>query len=107
MLDGFYKVEFQTPLGGGSGVVVLQGGRVWGGDSTMYYTGSYAVNGTEVSAELDTSRHTYAPEVHPVFGQDRVHISRRGTVGDFIELTGQAREAPGIEFRATMSRLDD
>jgi hypothetical protein len=40
MENGHYKVEFQTPLGVGAGVVFYQNGAVHGGDSMMAYMGA-------------------------------------------------------------------
>jgi hypothetical protein len=45
MQNGLYWVEFRTPLGSGAGVVVLQDGNLRGGDSSMYYFGTYTETG--------------------------------------------------------------
>ena len=43
-----------------------------------------------------------------VFGVDRTHITLLGTsLGDSAEMTGTATEAPGISFRATLTRIAD
>jgi hypothetical protein len=41
MQTGLYKVNFKTPLGLGAGVVVLENGMIRGGDSSMFYRGTY------------------------------------------------------------------
>jgi len=73
-----YKVEFGTPLGSGTGVVVIEGGKLRGGDSSMYYVGSFAISGDQISASVATNRHTSVPGVQPVFGRDRGqhHVER-------------------------------
>ncbi len=41
MQNGLYIVRFETPLGQGSGVVVVRDGSIGGGDTGTYYRGSY------------------------------------------------------------------
>jgi hypothetical protein len=42
------------------------------------------------------------------FRADPAHISLAGTVnGDSAEMTGTAAEAPGISFRATLTKIAD
>lgn len=106
MIDGFYKVEFRTPLGGGGGVVTLANGVIHGGDSAIYYFGTYTVQGDHFVADAKTARHSNAPGMANVFGRDQVDIKITGTItGDRIEATGQSPQAPGVSFNAILSRL--
>ena len=106
MKDGLYKVEFRTQGGSGSGVVVLQGGKVRGGDSGLYYAGTFAENGDQITAQVATNRHTAG--IGSVFGRDRVNISLKGTAkGESAQMTGTAVEAPGVTFQASMTRIAD
>jgi hypothetical protein len=108
MQDGLYKVQFQTPLGAGAGVVHLQGGKLWGGDSALYYVGTFTQVGDQFSAEVVTDRHTQYQGLVSVFGKDRVHINLRGASKENSAVaTGTAIEAPGIAFKAMLSRLTD
>lgn len=108
MRNGLYKVEFTTPKGAGSGVVTLSDGKMGGGDSVLYYRGTYAMNGNSFTATVQTDRHTVAPAMPAVFGQDRVNINVAGTFqGDVANMTGTAKEAPGVNFKARLSRLAD
>jgi hypothetical protein len=106
MRDGLYKVDFRTQGGSGAGVVVLQGGKVRGGDSGLYYAGTFAENGDQITAQIATNRHTVG--IGSVFGRDRVNISLRGTAkGDTAQMTGTAAEAPGLNFQASLTRIAD
>jgi hypothetical protein len=106
MQDGLYKVEFQTPLGAGAGVVVLKGGKIQGGDSIMYYTGDFTENGHDFTAQVESRRHTYVPGSHSVFGVDLAHIKLTGkTNGDTAVAQGAAAEAPSVPFQARLSRI--
>lgn len=106
--DGLYKVDFRTELGHGFGVLVLRDGDLRGGDSGMYYVGTYSQDGNDFSAQLKVGRHSSPPGLVPVFGRDSVNITLSGTsTGTGAELTGTAAEAPDISFQATLARLGD
>jgi hypothetical protein len=108
MQNGIYKVEFQTPLGAGAGVVILQSGKLSGGDSGMYYTGSYAETGDDFTAKVEGRRHTNAPGFSSVFGVDHTHISLKGkSTGNSATMSGTAAEAPSIAFQAKLSKLPE
>jgi hypothetical protein len=108
MRDGLYKVEFKTLLGAGSGVVVLQDGRLRGGDAALYYVGTYGIEGNAFLANVVTNRHTNYPGIVSVFGIDRVHINLKGTFEeDTITALGTAAEAPNIKFQARLQRISD
>jgi hypothetical protein len=108
MKDGLYKVHFEVPGNQGAGVVVLSGGIIRGGDSSIYYHGSYTTVGDQLNAEVKTDAHTKVPGGASVFGIDRVTITLTGKInGDSAALTGTAKEAPGLSFQAALSRIAD
>jgi len=108
MIDGLYKVEFGTQLGAGTGVVHLRDGRVWGGDMSLYYVGTYTLDGDRFAAEVRTDKHSTVPGLASVFGIDRVNIRLNGSVaGNSIRTNGTAAEAPGVSFQAHLTRLAD
>lgn len=78
MDDGLYKIGFRTRLGSGYGVVVLQGGRIIGGDSSSFYVGSYVIHGARFKASLQLDRHTIIPVLRSVFGVERARIELEG-----------------------------
>jgi hypothetical protein len=105
MENGHYKVEFQTPLGAGAGVVFYQNGAVHGGDSMMAYIGALAEQNGEIVGEVEVTAHTWVPGMRSVFGLDRVTIKLIGVTepDSTATLIGRADEAPGIKFRAKLS----
>ena len=104
--DGFYAIEFSTPLGNGNGVVTLLGGHIRGGDSMIYYVGNYQLDGEHFSADVTTNAHAHEPGMSSVFGRDNVHISLNGAFsGSDAVLTGTAREVPGLKFNAKLKRI--
>ena len=106
MRDGLYRVEFQTPLGAGAGIVVVNGSKLRGGDSSMYYVGSYSETGNQFTAEVVSHRHTLG--FPSVFARDANHITLKGTSqGDRAEMTGTSKEEPGVTLRGTMTKIDE
>ncbi|MGA7675125.1 MAG: GrlR family regulatory protein [Rhizomicrobium sp.] len=108
MRDGLYKVHFKTRIGEGAGVIVLSGGHVRGGDSSVYYVGTYEQAGNQFTASVAAKTHTRMPGMGNVFGVDNVDIKLAGTsTGDSANVTGTAAQAPGVQFHAELSRLSD
>lgn len=107
MREGLYKVQFQTKLGMGYGVVYAKDGHMWGGDSGMFYAGTYREADGKLTAEVDVDRHTKNPAIPAsVFGVDKANITLVGKVnGDTVTTTGTAKQAPGIEFQAILTFL--
>ncbi|OPY95760.1 hypothetical protein A5906_07265 [Bradyrhizobium sacchari] len=104
MKNGLYSASFKTPFGEGGGVVMLLNGQLSGGDSSMYYVGTYAVSGDKFTAEVKTARHHQGPV--SVFGKDQVTIRLTGTIsGDSLQANGSAAEAPGVGFSARLDLL--
>lgn len=77
--DGLYSAHFATPLGHGSGVVVVAGNQFRGGDAGMAYVGTLSEQEGKLFAQLHTFRHTQVPGQGSVFGKDDVHVALTGT----------------------------
>ena len=108
MREGIYKVQFQTQLGAGAGVVVARDGKMWGGDSGIFYVGTYSDDGGNITASVAIDRHTVHPGIASVFGVDRANITLTGKdTGKTITMTGKAAQAPSISFQAILTHLAD
>lgn len=106
MIDGLYKVAFSTQFGAGDGVADIRGGQVRGGDSAMFYRGVFTENGTKFSAKVKSARHS--PGMLSVFGIDTANIVLDGVInGTTIDCQGTAAEAPGVTFKAHLTRISD
>jgi hypothetical protein len=99
--DGKYAAWFRTPRGQGTGLVDLVEGRISGSDSFFTYGGSYRVDQQRFTAVLTVKRHA---EGNPsVFGPDEVEVNLSGVCsGAVATCSGTAREAPEVEFEATL-----
>lgn len=108
MEEGLYGIRFTTGELQGSGVLLLEGGRLRGGDSRMYYVGRYSVNGTMFSADLHVRKHTEMPRLKTLFDTDAFSLSMHGNFGkEPAELIAVAPSRPGIELRATLFKLEE
>ena len=70
-LDPLDGAESRSEQGSATGVVVLHDGRVMGGDSYFYYTGSYSVGRSKRCGDMIVHQHTEAPGLNLVFGGPR------------------------------------
>ena len=105
---GLYKVEFTTQIGAGVGVVVLDQGRLRGGDIAIAYLGTYTEDGDSFSADVQTLRHSSPPGVVSVFGNDDLLVQLKGaSSGTTINLEGSSHAAPGVTFKAVLTHLGD
>lgn len=101
MKDGLYIANFRTPLDEASGIIVIQGDRVMGGDGGMYYTGT--VTGEErVEVTMTVRKHSEAAQ--SVFGDfDAFKLTLTGQRnGEAYEFSGRADAAPSMKFTAQL-----
>jgi hypothetical protein len=78
MLNGLYKLEFETAQASGSGVAVARDGRMFGGNSAFALTGSYREARGEIQAELSVLRHDDDVTLERVFGADEFTAPLQG-----------------------------
>ena len=106
MQNGLYAAEFRTPLGQGNGVVLLLNGTLQGGDSMMYYRGSYTTEGNNFKADVKTGAHAHPPGMQSVFGREHVTIGLSGTFdNDSLTANGKAAEAPNVNFAVKLKLI--
>jgi len=85
MLDGV--------AGGLTGVMLLNEGRILGGDAFFYYIGTYTSANGRWKGELLNQEHTPAKNENPIFGGHEVGIGFSGTCdeqGALLEATAFA-----------------
>jgi hypothetical protein len=104
--NGSYSAWFRTSLGEGTGVLVLNDGKVTGDDTVLAYSGTYFQNGDQFSAAVTTRRHAQGQP--SVFGIDEVDLTVTGkSTLTTASCTGTAKQAPGLTFEATLVRMAD
>ena len=104
--NGSYSAWFKTPKAGGTGIVVLNDGKLTGGDTVLAYTGTYFQNGDIFSASVTTRRHT--PGQPSVFGIDEFDLTLTGkSTPTTASCSGTAKQAPELTFEAVLVRMAD
>jgi hypothetical protein len=106
--DGLYSLGIKmsgAKRGHATGVVVLRGGVIMGGDSFFYYTGSYSFNRGKWRGEMIVHQHTEAPGLNLVFGGREVTCGFTGTYSEGIaDIDGTALVGSySIPFRARLT----
>ncbi|SCU94188.1 conserved hypothetical protein [Cupriavidus necator] len=107
VLDGFYQVNF-TALGQGTGLLVIEGDRVRGGDGQYLYSGRLAaLDGGAFTIDLRVA--SYAAGAQSVFhtGQGVFTLKLKGNfVGEEFTATGVAEGVgSGATFNARGRRV--
>lgn len=110
MKNGLYSIHVKMLDGHpdrGSGVMVLRDGAMLGGNGSLFYTGSYTVEGRKWKGELVTSPHTRNPGPTTVFENRDSSIGFGGTFDDDgAEARGTALLGKtSLTFKVTLRRL--
>jgi hypothetical protein len=106
--EGFYKLEFHTVHGTGSGVLYATSGKLRGGNSGFAFIGNYAGAGDEILVKISTQRHNDDPGLKPLFGTDMITLTLKGRQdGDMVDFEGTALQLPGVAFKAVLTRICD
>jgi hypothetical protein len=104
--NGSYSAWYKIPLKGGTGIIVLNDGKITGGDGGLAYAGTYFQNGDRFSAVITTWRE--APGLPSIFGIDNIELTLTGTSAPTTaSCTGTVKQAPGLAFEATLVRVAD
>src|SRR5690349_23600232 len=87
-----------------TGVVVLHGGRIMGGDSFFFYTGSYSFSRGKWRGEMIVNQHTEAKGLNLVFGGREVTCGFSGTYSEgAADIDGTALVGSfSVPFRAKL-----
>ncbi|MEK1886986.1 MAG: GrlR family regulatory protein [Phyllobacterium sp.] len=108
--EGIYRAEFDTLTMQGIGLVVLRDGRVYGGDTLIYYVGTYSVSENVMTARVRAHPYKGAPSetIGSAFGHERNTLELEGKVnGDHVHLTARAKEAAGIGINIKLDFLHE
>ena len=106
--DGLYTLGIEmtgAKRGHATGIVVLRGGVIMGGDSFFYYTGSYSHSRGKWRGQMIVHQHTEAPGLNLVFGGREVTCGFTGTYAEGIaDIDGTALVGSySIPFRARLT----
>ena len=107
MYDGLWTVAFKTPIGFGYGVVVLNNGKLLGGDAGYYYTGEYTIDGGSFQGVIDVIR--FDGSSISVFGDiDEISLSFSGSINEFeFSATASTPVSPGLQMSVTGNKKEN
>ena len=105
--NGLYIINIEMldgKRGHATGVVVLTDGRIMGGDSFFYYTGTYTFRNGKWRGELITHQHTEAIGINLAFAGREVTCGFTGTYsGGEAEVEATALVvSTSVSFRARL-----
>jgi hypothetical protein len=82
-LEALWSVQFHANGGiAGSGIVVFENGRLYGGDSMMIYTGTYKVSNGQIEGDLEVEKYANAPGMVSVVGLNKFKLKVSGPLTD-------------------------
>lgn len=105
MLEAMYGIEFVSNMNdGGYGVIVLETGRLFGGDSSFVYVGNYEVDNGRVRTTVKCTNDRKL--LQSVFGPLEEFNLRLEGVPDYREfiLKGYVVEKPELEIAVKLTR---
>jgi len=106
LAEGIYKVQFETLMGAGSGIVVVSGDRIRGGDDAFAYFGKLKPTENGFTADIETKRHS--PGRPTVFNMEPVNIQLTGMFdGPNAICTGTAKQVPGLIFKVVLTFVSE
>lgn len=104
MRNGLYKVAFSYAGNSGTGVIVLQDGKVRGGDTSFAYVGDIDHQGEGAVGLINISRHSEG--LPNVFGIDSYQLTVSAKASDtHLKGTAETLAAPGATLIVEMTLI--
>ena len=105
MIEALYGIEFASNVDdGGYGVVVLETGRILGGDSSFVFVGSYEIMNSIVSAEVKcTNDRKFLRSIFGDIDEFNLHLEGVPAHDEFI-LQGHMIENPSMRIEVKLTR---
>jgi T3SS negative regulator,GrlR len=106
MLEALWSIGFITGQGSvGAGVVIFETGRVFGGDSSFYWVGTYHVKDGTLTGEVDVHRHMEGlPFIFPEIDGGRIRFTGQ-IASPTMRLTGSLVNDPAHQIAVQFTRL--
>ena len=88
-VEGFWTVRVEGPQVAGTGVAMMKGRRVYGGETGFYYLGNYEVDGNVFKARIAVRN--FDPAIPSGFGiQGNYEMDVSGVIRDDDTMSGTA-----------------
>ena len=109
MISGIFTAAFRSNQGKmGTGVAIISGGFVHGGDDAFYYRGKYKLEDVnKFSGKIEVVK--YSEQSVSVLGPlTHYNLILNGIVNDTgFELSGQVEGKPNLMITITLKKVDD
>ncbi|WP_461209909.1 hypothetical protein [Desulfocurvus sp. DL9XJH121] len=107
MIEGLYGVQYRAQDESFFTTIVIKNGKLYGGDHSYYYYGSYCVTEDTLMAVVYEKRWTDVRE--SLFGPvDEAVLLFRGKIhGEDFSGTGESEAHPGVTIHLTGKKLAD
>jgi|KBSMisStandDraft_5_1062788.scaffolds.fasta_scaffold99647_3 hypothetical protein len=107
VVEGVYSAHFLSNADRyGEGIVVVDGGKIHGGDLDYVYIGKYSLSNNEFSASLDVSNHSgrFASVLGPL---THYRLTLNGKVKKHQDVTchGTVEERPDLAIQINLHKL--
>lgn len=105
MVEALWSVKFLANTSAfGSGVVVLETGRILGGDTNFVYVGSYNIANGVATADVDVT--LYGDDSFSVFGPaNKLRLTLSGVPAhEFFKMTGHVAGRPELRLVVEFTR---
>ncbi|WP_128255751.1 GrlR family regulatory protein [Falsirhodobacter deserti] len=106
MIEGFFHAHFVTDKDQGDGVAYLANGKLHGGDSAMFYRGTYSTDGEKFEADLEVGRHTEGTPITSITGAARARHKITGRIeGDNLVCEAVTDQEPAVKLDLTLTPI--
>lgn len=108
MFDGLWTVEFRTKINRyGSGTLVINNGRLLGGDNGYYYFGTYNITGDNINATITVVK--YDPNSTSIFGNvDHFQLTVSGKIDEHeFNIAGAIVNNPQAQIQVIGTKRED
>lgn len=107
MIEAMWSVRFVTnQSSAGNGVIVLENGKIFGGDSSFTYIGNFEVKDGIISAEIRVKKYANVAGIHSISGSDDYILPLSGKINsDEMILSGSPSNNPNIDVAVEITRV--
>lgn len=108
MIDALWAIEFKLPDNSdfGSGVAVIETGKVLGGDSSFSYIGSVSVKDGIASARIHCKKYSNKIRLSSISGVDDYMLDATGPIDPSkMRLIGTSPSIPNFKLIIEMTRI--
>ncbi|MBU4388723.1 MAG: hypothetical protein KKB23_04205 [Proteobacteria bacterium] len=108
MFDGLWTVEFISTINQyGSGVLIVNGDKLLGGDDGYYYSGTWTIRGNTIEATIAVLKHN--PNSISVFGNiDHFQLNLIGEIDEYqFNATGTIVNNPQAQIKVVGTKRED